>query len=141
MSSEPTRLTVEDANAVLATQPFNAQVGARCTALVRGEAELEIDVDERHKQQHGTVHGGVLAYAVDNALAMAGGSVLGPRVVTAGFSVNFVRAARGGVLRARAVVLHASSRQAVCSAELRAFGADGSVELCAVAQGTIAAIR
>ena len=133
------RPTVDLANAVLAAQPFNGQVGARCTTFDRGAATLEIEIADRHRQQFGMVHGGVLAYAADNVLTFAGGSVLGPSVVTAGFTINYLRAARDGVLRAEAVVVHANSRQAVCTAELRVVAPDGGSVLCAVAQGTIVA--
>ncbi|HYQ67656.1 PaaI family thioesterase [Actinophytocola sp.] len=135
------RPTVELGNAVLAAQPFNGQVGARCTVLERGAATLEIDIRDLHRQQYGVVHGGVLAYAADNVLTFAGGSVLGPDVITAGFTISYLRAARDGVLRAEAVVVHAGSRQAVCTAELRVLGPDGGSVLCAVAQGTIVATR
>lgn len=131
--------TVDLANAVLAAQPFNGQVGARCTAFDRGAATLEIDIKDLHRQHYGLVHGGVLAYAADNVLTFAGGSVLGPSVITSGFTINYLRAARDGVLRAEAVVVHANSRQAVCTAEVRLIPPDGEPTLCAVAQGTIVA--
>ena len=133
--------TVDLGNAVLAAQPFNGQVGARCTVLDRGAATLEIEIRDLHRQQYGVVHGGVLAYAADNVLTFAGGSVLGPSVITAGFTISYLRAAREGVLRAEAVVVHANSRQAVCTAEVRAIAADGGSVLCAVAQGTVVATR
>jgi uncharacterized protein (TIGR00369 family) len=133
--------TVELGNAVLAAQPFNGQVGARVTALARGTAVLEIPIGERHRQQYGVVHGGVLAYAADNALTFAGGSVLGPSVLTAGFTISYLRAARDGVLRARAVVVHSNARQAVCTAELYVVDPGGGETLCAVAQGTVVATR
>jgi uncharacterized protein (TIGR00369 family) len=135
------RPTVELGNAVLAAQPFNGQVGARCTVLEPGLATLEIEIRDLHRQQYGVVHGGVLAYAADNVLTFAGGSVLGPSVITAGFTINYLRAARDGVLRAEAVVVHANARQAVCTAELRVIAPDGAGVLCAVAQGTIVATR
>jgi uncharacterized protein (TIGR00369 family) len=131
--------TVDLGNAVLAAQPFNEQVGARLTVLDRGAATLEIEIRDLHRQQYGVVHGGVLAYAADNVLTFAGGSVLGPSVITAGFTINYLRAARDGVLRAEAVVVHANARQAVCTAELRVIARDGGSTLCAVAQGTIVA--
>ena len=133
------RPTVDLGNAVLAAQPFNGQVGARCTVLDPGAATLEIEIGDLHRQQYGVVHGGVLAYAADNALTFAGGSVLGPSVITAGFTINYLRAARDGVLRAEAVVVHATARQAVCTAELRVVDPDGGSVLCAVAQGTVVA--
>jgi hypothetical protein len=37
--------------------------------------------------------------------------------------------------------VHANSRQAVCTAELRVITADGGSVLCAVAQGTVVATR
>jgi uncharacterized protein (TIGR00369 family) len=131
--------TTELGNAVLAAQPFNAQVGARVTTLTRGTAALEIPIGDLHRQQFGLVHGGVLAYAADNVLTFAGGSVLGPSVVTAGFTISYLRPARDGVLSARAVVVHATERQAVCTAELHVVDPVGTTTLCAVAQGTIVA--
>lgn len=133
--------TVELGNAVLASQPFNGQVGAKVTELAPGVATLEIEIGDRHRQQFGMVHGGVLAYAADNALTFAAGSVLGPNVLTAGFTINYLRAAREGVLRAQAVVAHANGRQAVCTAELHVVDAAGEAVLCAVAQGTALATR
>jgi uncharacterized protein (TIGR00369 family) len=124
--------------AALAAQPFSALVGAALTALSLGTAELTIPLAREHRQQHGFVHGGVLGYAADNALTFAGGSVLGPAVVTAGYAISFLRPATGEALVARATVVHAGRRQAVCRCDL--FDRRGGEEvLCAVAQGTITA--
>lgn len=140
--------TVDIGNAVLRAQPFNNQIGARCTEMVRGRATLEIDIGQAHRQQFGTVHGGVLAFAADNALAFAGGSVLGLNVLTAGFTINFVKPARGTLLRARGLVIHTNTRQAICTAQLHMIdtteGADNAETgevLCALAQGTIVATK
>lgn len=123
---------------VLAAQPFSVWIGARLTDFGDGGAEITIPITDRLKQQHGFLHGGVLSYAADNALTFAGGSVLGPAVVTSEFKINFVRPARGTHLIARAVVLYAGQSQAVCQCEV--FTVDGSgsePRLCAVAQGTV----
>ncbi|MBT2492876.1 PaaI family thioesterase [Streptomyces sp. ISL-96] len=66
------------------------------------------------------MHGGVLAYAADNALTFAGGAALGPAVPTGGFSIQYVRPATGATLIARAVVVHGGHRQAVCRCDLAA---------------------
>lgn len=87
------------------------------------------------------IHGGVLGYAADNVLTFAGGSVLGPSVLTSQMTLNYVRGARDGVVRARGVVVHHDARQAVCTAELRMVGPQGEQTLCALAQGTILATR
>lgn len=130
-------ITLADAQQVLAAQPFTGQVGARLTEFGDGAACLEIPIDGRHHQQYGVVHGGVLAYAADNALTFAAGSVLGPSVLTAGMSVSYLSAVREGVLRARARVAHHNSRLAVCTVEIDAIAPSGEVTRCAVAQGTV----
>ncbi|MEZ5096171.1 MAG: PaaI family thioesterase [Nocardioides sp.] len=129
--------SLEEAQAILAAQPFSALLGARVTELAGGVATLEIDIDERHRQQYGVLHGGVLAYLADNAITFAAGSVLGATVLTGGMTIDYLRTARAGVLRARAHVVHADSRHAVATAEVTAEVPDGEVRRCAVAQGTV----
>lgn len=133
-------VSYDDARRVLDAQPFSRLVGARLTEFTTGRAVLEVDVDDHLRQQFGLLHGGVLAYAADNALTFAAGSVLGPSVVTAGMTISYLRPVRDGVLRATASVGHHSRRQAVCTAELHAVAPDGAAELCAMAQGTVQAI-
>ncbi len=81
-------------------------------------------------------HGGVISYAADNALTYAGGSVLGPSVVTSEFKINYVRPAMGEFIVARGTVVHAGKNQAVCRCDVYVFNS-GSERLCATAQGTI----
>ncbi len=124
----------------LDSQPFSGLIGAKLIEFSEGEAVLEIPIREELLQQNGFVHGGVVSYAADNALAFAGGSVLGPSVLTSEYKINYLKPARGKVLRARASVIHASKRQAVCRCEVFAVEEDQSEKLCAVAQGTIVAV-
>lgn len=133
-------LTLELAQKLLAAQPFSVLVGARVTEFGDGGATLELDIRDDLRQQNGFLHGGVLGYAADNALTFAGGAALGPEVLTGGFTINYLRPAQGDVLRAVAKVVHASSRTATCTCELRTVAA-GSDTLCAVAQGTVIAVR
>jgi len=122
---------------VLASQPFSVLLGAELLGFSEGSAELGIPVRADLKQQHGFVHGGVISYAADNALTYAGGSALGPGVVTSEFKINYLRPAMGEFLVARASVIHAGKNQAVCRCEV--YVLDKGVEtLCASAQGTIA---
>lgn len=127
---------LEFAQGLLEAQPFSRLVGARLTSFSEGEATLELDVDDRLRQQFGLLHGGVVAYAADNVLTFAAGTVLGSSVLTAGMTVSYLRSVRDGVLRAEATVAHHNRRQAVCTARLYAVDAGGTTELCAVAQGT-----
>ncbi len=140
-SGDTPRLTHELAAAALAAQPFSVLLGTRLTAFGDGAAILEVDVRDELRQQHGFVHGGVLAYLADNALTFAGGTVLGAAVLTAGMTVDYLRPGRDGVLRARATVADATARQAVCRCEVVAVAPDGTETVCAIAQGTIRAVR
>ncbi|PTX61297.1 uncharacterized protein (TIGR00369 family) [Melghirimyces profundicolus] len=121
----------------LGAQSFSSLLGTKLTVFQPGEAVLEIPVRKDLLQQNGFVHGGVLSYAADNALTFAGGSVLGPNVLTSEYKINYLKPAVGQKLVARGNVVYASKRQAVCRCDV--FDTkDGEREiLCATAQGTI----
>ena len=122
------------------SQPFSVLVGARVTGMSEGEAVLEVPVREELFQQYGFVHGGVVSYLADNALTFAGGTVLGLRVLTQEYKIDYLRPARGRMLVARASVVHAGRRRAVCRCDVLAAGTDGKETLCATAQGTIVSV-
>jgi uncharacterized protein (TIGR00369 family) len=124
---------------ILASQPFSILLGAELLGFSEGSAELKIPIRAELTQQHGFVHGGVIGYAADNALTYAGGSALGPAVVTSEFKINYMRPAMGDFIVARATVIHAGNNQAVCRCEVY-VSSEGSEVLCAVAQGTIARV-
>ena len=123
---------------VLQSQPFSVLLGARLVRLAPGEAEIEIPVRPELLQQHGFVHGGVVAYLADNTLTFAGGSVWGD-AVTAEVKVNYLRPGAGEVLRAVAHVAHAGRTLAVATCEVFSLTGDERV-LVAVAQGTLARV-
>jgi uncharacterized protein (TIGR00369 family) len=124
---------------VLASQPFSVLIGAELHQLSRGHCEIQVPVSDQLRQQHGFLHGGVVSYAADNALTYAGGTALGLPVVTSEFKINYLRPALGDRLIARAEAVHTSKTQAVCRCDV--FIVKGGVEkLCAIAQGTIAAL-
>jgi uncharacterized protein (TIGR00369 family) len=78
----------------LESQPLSALLEARLAFLSEGEAVLEVPIRSELLQQNGFVHGGVINYLVDNALTFAGGSVLGPAVLTSEYKINYLRPAR-----------------------------------------------
>jgi uncharacterized protein (TIGR00369 family) len=124
---------------VLAKQPFSVLIGAELVALSAGRCELALPVTDALRQQHGFVHGGVLSYAADNALTYAGGTALRVPVVTSEFKINYLRPAVGERLIARAEAVYTGKTQAVCRCDVFVLQ-DGQEKLCAVAQGTIAAL-
>ena len=79
----------------LAGQAFSKLLGTQLVALSPSLAELHLLVSPQLLQQNGFVHGGVLAYLADNALAFAGGASMGAAVVTSEFKLNYVRPAQG----------------------------------------------
>ena len=124
---------------VLALQPFSVLLGAELTGFSEGSVELKVPIRDDLKQQHGFLHGGVISYAADNALTYAGGSVLGPDVITSEFKINYMRPVTGNFIVARATVIHAGKNQAVCRCDV--YAVTGTTEnLCATAQGTITKI-
>lgn len=125
------------ARKVLDSQPFSRLLGATIKAFGGGRATLELTIREDLRQQNGFVHGGVLSYAADNAITFAAGTVLGPAVLTAGYTIDYVRPAVGVTLRARAEVLHGGRRQAVARCELLTVDEEGTETVCALAQGTV----
>ena len=123
---------------VLAQQPFSVHVGAELERFEPGPAEISIPFERHLEQQNGVAHGGVLAFLVDNAVTFAGGSVLGPGVLTQEIKVSYLTPGRGDRLVARAAVVHSTRRQAVCRCDVVAI--EGEEErLCATALGTVIA--
>jgi uncharacterized protein (TIGR00369 family) len=126
----------ELAHQALKLQPFSVLIGTELAEFTEGKATLVVPIAENLKQQNGYVHGGVISYAADNALTFAGGTVLGVSVLTSEYKINYLTPAVGEKLIARASVIHAGKRQAVCRCDVYAVQ-DGQETLCAAAQGTI----
>ncbi|MEL7432877.1 MAG: PaaI family thioesterase [Chloroflexota bacterium] len=124
------------AREVLASQPFSVMLGTEITHFEIDNTELRLEMKDEFKQQNGFAHGGIISYLADNALTFAGGRALGIRVLTSEYKINYVKPGRGKLLIARASVISASKRQAVCRCDVFAVHA-GSETLCATAQGTI----
>lgn len=127
--------TLAEAQQTLASQPFSVLIGAQLVVYTRGRAELEIPLRPDLLQQFGFAHGGVLAYAADNALTFAAGTVLGPSIVTTGMTLDYLRPAKGPLLRAVATVLNGGRTQALCRCEIYSVDDDSVQKLCAAAQG------
>jgi uncharacterized protein (TIGR00369 family) len=113
--------TLGDAQAVLAAQPFAQVVGGELTEFRDGRAELRIPLDERHQQQDGVVHGGVISYAADNVLTFAAGAAVGPAVWTAGYTIDYLTRVLGDELIARAQTIRTGSRFITVRGELFAL--------------------
>lgn len=124
-------LTIDDARAILDAQPFSRHLGATIAEFRHGYCVLELPALPHLGQQHGFVHGGVIAYAADNVAAFAAGSVLGPMVLTSSVAIEYLRPLTGA-LRAEARVVQHDDRQAECHCQVMDDG--GTVCATAVAQ-------
>ncbi|HEV7812574.1 MAG TPA: PaaI family thioesterase [Leifsonia sp.] len=125
---------VAAAQAAFSAQPFSALVGAELVAFEPGTAEVRIPFRPELLQQFGFLHGGVIAYAIDNAVTFAAGTRLGLNLLTSGITVSYIRPVTGD-LRAVATVVGTTRRQAVVRCEVYSEGQSGSV-LAASGQGT-----
>ena len=86
-------------------------LGTELMHIGDNEVSLCLPVREELRQQHGFVHGGVISYLADNALTFAGALVLGPRVITAEYKINYLRPAVNGTLVARAKLVYAGRQR------------------------------
>jgi 1,4-dihydroxy-2-naphthoyl-CoA hydrolase len=80
---------------------------------VTGElVHAEWNIDERHLQPHGIVHGGVYASVVETCCSVGALLLAPPRKVVVGVEnhTSFIRPVRHGRLTARAAPLHAGRR-------------------------------
>lgn len=130
---------LEHGKRILQQQPFSCLLGAELVVWTSEYAELVLPIRQDFQQNHGFVHGGVVSYMADNCITYAGAGVLG-NCVTSEYKVNYLRPAKGQKLIARATVISAGKRQAVC--ECKVFTLDDKDEtLVAVAMGTIVKIE
>ena len=88
-------------------------LGLRIVAASAELVEAELEIDDRHRQVHGVVHGGVYATIVET-LGSVGAFVAqgSDRIAVVGMEnhTSFLRAVRGGRLRAAAVPLNRGRR-------------------------------
>ena len=99
---------------------------AKQFGFVLGEAEpgrvvLRMHVDERHKQVHGVVHGGVIAALADTAggLATYMACPRGTRVATIEMKINYLESVAGGILNAEAGVVRLGAHVGVVDCDVR----------------------
>jgi uncharacterized protein (TIGR00369 family) len=124
------------------TAPFIRELGLELVTIAPGRSETTLALTERHLQQDGVVHAGVLATMADHTSGTAGASLIGAGdyVLTAEFKINLLRAARGDCLRCIGTVLKPGRRLIVAESEV--FDGDPkSGRLVAKAMVTLAVMQ
>lgn len=125
-----------------AGQAFMRLIGASIARLEPGVVELAMPGSPELTQQHGFIHGGVVAALLDTACGFAASSLMDAEagVLTVEFKTNFLSAARGGPLRATGRVRRAG--RTVTFVEAEAFaGEGGDAKLVATMQATMICVR
>ena len=127
---------------------FIEHCGFRALRVDAGRFESEVDIEERHRQQDGFIHAGVMATMADHSAGYAGFTTVDPgfQILTVEFKINFLKPAYGRALRCLARVIRGGSRVIVAESEVfdvrfpEKSGAE-ETELAAKAMVTLMAVR
>jgi uncharacterized protein (TIGR00369 family) len=116
-------------------------LGIEIVRLEPGEIELTMPYSPAYTQQHGFVHAGVIATALDSACGYAAFSLMpgDAAVLTVEFKVNLLAPAKGERFVFRSRVVKPGRTITVCDAQAVAVDA-GAEKLVATMTGTMMAV-
>jgi uncharacterized protein (TIGR00369 family) len=121
---EPMDLGGKSVEKIFYEANFIRDLDIRLEKVGAGTCETSLEVQERLRQQHGFVHGGVVATMADHTAGGAARSISGARdVLTVEFKINYLRPAIGDRLRCTASVLRAGRSMIVAEALVFAYNA------------------
>ena len=117
-------------------------IGARLTSIAAGAVEIRLPYRAELTQQHGFLHAGAVASALDSACGYAAFSLMPERsgVLTIEYKINLLAPARGDELIARGRVIRAGRTITVCQAE-GSMLLDGTETPIATMTATVMTIR
>jgi uncharacterized protein (TIGR00369 family) len=102
---------------------FMSTIGADAPEADDGQATLRVEVDHRHLNAAGTVHGGMLATLVDATMGAAIRSAVEDETpATSQLTLTYLRPGRPGVLEVTAQVRKRGDRLTVCEADVEQDG-------------------
>lgn len=118
-------LGAENVQSIFYQANFIRDLNIQLDKVSEGICETSLIVQERMRQQHGFVHGGVIATLADHTAGGAARSVSGEKdVLTVEFKINYLRPAMGDRLRCTASVLRAGKTVIVAEALVYAGNAE-----------------
>jgi uncharacterized protein (TIGR00369 family) len=98
---------------------FIRDLDIRLDKVSEGTCETSLVIQERLLQQHGFIHGGVIATMADHTAGGAARSVSADKdVLTVEFKINYLRPAVGDRLRCTATVLRARAKTVIVAEAL-----------------------
>lgn len=102
---------------------FISLVGAHAPEAADGKATLAVEVDDRHLNPAGTVHGGMLATLVDATMGAAIRSAVDDETpATSQLSLTYLRPGKPGRLVVTAAVRKRGENLTVCEADVAQDG-------------------
>ena len=120
------------------TRGLNGELGFRVVEWREGFARVTVDLDERHRNRQGGLHGGVTAALVDAATGFCGIYEPDPSKrrgnVTVSLNVNFTGRPKGTTLTCTAEMLRSGRRMYFASARVH----DDAGNLIATAEAVYA---
>jgi uncharacterized protein (TIGR00369 family) len=124
------------------TANFVRELGMKLTLIEDEYCETMLVPGERHRQQHGLIHAGVMATMADHTSGCAARGAVGldHDVVSVEFKINFLRPAVADRLRCRGRVLRAGKMLVICESEIFAEK-DSEEKLVSKAMVTLAVKR
>lgn len=134
-------MTTEAVRKVFHSAPFIAALGMELESVEQGACATTLELEERHLQQNGVVHAGVLFSMADHTAGGAASTLIpeGAHVLSVEVKISLLRAAMGEKLICRARVLKPGKRLSFVEAEVFCLTA-GEESLVAKASGTMAII-
>lgn len=101
---------------------FSRHIGAKVEEVEPGRSVVRIDVEDHHLNGAGTLHGGVYASLIDNAMGLSVLAFVGVRTATIEMNVHFLGAVSEGRITCRSEVVHRTRRTATAEAKVHDEG-------------------
>ena len=131
----------ERVRASFARQGAMQTIGARLAAIAPGRVAIELDWAEALTQQHGFLHAGMVATALDSACGYAGFTLMAmdAAVLTIEYKINLLAPAKGQHFRMVGTVVKPGRTVTVCEGHAWAMDA-GREKLVATMGCTLMAV-
>ena len=128
--------------ASVARQQVMATLGIEISRLSAGEIELTMPYAAAYTQQHGFIHAGIVATALDSACGYAAFSLMPANagVLTVEFKISLLAPARGERFLFQAQVVKPGKTLTFCEARALAADGDAGPRLVASMTATLMAI-
>jgi uncharacterized protein (TIGR00369 family) len=132
----------ERVRASFSRQRVMQTLGISIARLEAGDIELTMPFDPAYTQQHGFIHAGVVAAALDSACGYAAFSLMpaDAAVLTVEFKINLLAPAKGQQFKFRARVVKPGRTLTVCDAQAFAEAQGTDARLIATMTGTLMAV-